>query len=50
MEQRDPEDVDLLALAIHLRVTIWKNDRDFEICGVPVISTAQLLARTPLIP
>ncbi|MFN7541368.1 MAG: PIN domain-containing protein [Acidobacteriota bacterium] len=50
MAQRDPEDVDLLALALHLRVTIWTNDRHFTICGVPVISTAQLLAQTPLVP
>jgi predicted nucleic acid-binding protein len=50
MAQRDPEDVDLLALAIHLGVTIWTNDRDFAICGLPVISTAQLLAQTPLVP
>lgn len=50
MAQRDPEDVDLLALALHLKVTIWTNDRDFEVCGVPVISTAQLLAQTPLVP
>jgi predicted nucleic acid-binding protein len=50
MAQRDPEDVDLLALAIHLGLTIWTNDRDFAICGLPVISTAQLLANTPLVP
>jgi len=50
MAQRDPEDVDLLALALHLGVTIWTNDRDFAVCGLPVISTAQLLAQTPLVP
>ena len=50
MAQRDPEDVDLLALALHLGVTIWTNDRDFSACGLPVVSTAQLLAQTPLVP
>lgn len=50
MAQRDPEDVDLLALALHLEVTIWTNDRDFSVCGHPAISTAQLLAQTPLAP
>lgn len=47
MAHRDPEDVDLLALAIHLDVTIWTNDRDFAICGLPVVSTAQLIAQMP---
>ena len=45
--QRDPEDVDLLALAMHLGLTIWTNDRDFEVSGLHVVSTAQLLALIP---
>jgi predicted nucleic acid-binding protein len=48
MAQRDPEDVDLLAL--HLGVMIWTNNRDFSVCGLPIVSTAQLLAQTPLVP
>ena len=47
MAQRDPEDVDLLALAMHLGLTIWTNDRDFAVSGLSVVSTAQLLALIP---
>ncbi|MCX6603460.1 MAG: PIN domain-containing protein [Acidobacteria bacterium] len=47
MAQRDPEDVDLLALAMHLGLTVWTNDRDFAIAGLSVVSTAQLLALIP---
>ena len=50
MAQRDPEDVDLLALAMHLGLIIWTNDRDFEVSGLPVVSKAQLLAQCELIP
>lgn len=28
--ERDPDDVDLLALALHLGAPIWSNDKDFE--------------------
>ena len=28
--RRDPDDVDVLALALHLRVPVWSNDNDFE--------------------
>lgn len=47
---RDPDDIDLLALAMHLQLIVWTNDRDFEISGLPVVSTAQLLAQYRLIP
>lgn len=42
--ERDPKDVDLLALALFLNAPVWSNDRDFEVAGVPVYSTAALLA------
>lgn len=48
--RKETKDVDLLALALHLGVTIWTNDRDFSVCGLPIISTAQLLAQTQLVP
>ena len=41
---RDPDDADLLALALHFDLTIWTNDKDFENCGVPTLTTAELLA------
>jgi len=41
---RDPNDVDLLALALKIRSPIWTNDRDFQGLGVVVYTTAQLAA------
>jgi len=41
---RDPNDVDLLALALSVRSPIWTNDRDFQGLGVEVYTTAQLAA------
>ena len=43
--KRDPDDVDLLALALHLGLPVWSNDSDFEDAGVEWYTTAQLLAR-----
>lgn len=40
---RDPDDSEVLALALHLRVPIWTNDRDFESAGVHCLTTARLL-------
>jgi predicted nucleic acid-binding protein len=31
--KRDPDDVDVLALALHLDVPLWSNDNDFEDTG-----------------
>jgi predicted nucleic acid-binding protein len=42
---RDPDDVEILALALCLDVPIWSNDRDFEDAGVEWYTTAQLLKR-----
>lgn len=41
---RDPDDVDVLALALHRGLPIWTNDDDFEGCGVDWHTTAELLA------
>ena len=43
--RRDPDDVDLVALALHAGVSIWSNDRDFENVGVEVYPTARLLKK-----
>jgi predicted nucleic acid-binding protein len=40
---RDPEDIELLALALHLRIPIWSNDRDFERLNVDLFTTEGLL-------
>ena len=41
--RRDPDDVDVLALALHKRVPIWSNDQDFEDAGIEWFTTAELL-------
>ena len=41
--KRDPEDVDLVALALMLDAPIWSNDRDLEDTGLRVFTTARLL-------
>ena len=43
--KRDPDDVDLLALALHFKVPLWTNDNDFEGCGVEWFTTAELLKK-----
>lgn len=45
---RDPDDVDLLALALQLGCPIWSNDADFEKAGIELYPTAQLLQRLGL--
>jgi predicted nucleic acid-binding protein len=46
--ERDPDDVDLLALALSLRVPVWSNDNDFESARAAWFTTAELLARLGL--
>jgi predicted nucleic acid-binding protein len=41
--KRDPDDVDVLALALVLEVPVWSNDNDFEDAGVVWYTTAELL-------
>ena len=41
---RDPDDVDALALALRLDVPVWSNDRDFEGTGIERMATAELLS------
>lgn len=41
--QRDPNDVELLALALALEIPIWTNDNDFKETGVTCYTTATLL-------
>jgi predicted nucleic acid-binding protein len=44
VEQRDPDDVDVLALTLRLDVPLWSNDRDFEGTGIERLTTAELLS------
>jgi predicted nucleic acid-binding protein len=43
--RRDPDDVDILALAIHFHIPVWSNDNDFTNVGVEWYTTASLLAK-----
>jgi predicted nucleic acid-binding protein len=43
LDWRDPDDVEILALALHLRIPLWSNDNDFEGCPVPWMTTAEVL-------
>jgi predicted nucleic acid-binding protein len=43
--RRDPDDVDILALAIHFHIPVWSNDRDFENCGSQWYTTEDLLRK-----
>jgi predicted nucleic acid-binding protein len=43
--KRDPDDVEILALALQLHLPLWSNDNDFERCGVEWYTTAELLKR-----
>jgi predicted nucleic acid-binding protein len=42
--RRDPDDVDILAFAIHFRIPVWSND-NFTDVGVEWYTTAVLLAK-----
>ena len=41
--RRDPDDVEILALALHSGIPLWSNDNDFEDAGVEWFTTARLL-------
>jgi predicted nucleic acid-binding protein len=47
--RRDPDDVELLALALHFRIPIWSNDRDFEGLNVDLFTTESLLRHLRII-
>ena len=41
--KRDPDDVDILALALHTQLPLWTNDKDFEEAGIERFTTAEIL-------
>jgi predicted nucleic acid-binding protein len=45
IEQRDPDDVELLALALAFNIPVWSNDNDFEDAGIQWLTTEKLLQR-----
>lgn len=49
LSKRDPDDVELLALAIAFNLPVWSNDTDFKRTGVKWLTTEGLLQRLGLI-
>ena len=43
--KRGPDDVDVLALALHMNLPLWSNDNDFEETGIEWYTTAELLQK-----
>lgn len=41
--KRDPDDIDVLALALTLKLPVWSNDSDFEDADIEWHTTAELL-------
>jgi len=46
--QRDPDDAELLALALTFNVPVWSNDKDFADTGVVWLTTEALLRQLGL--
>jgi len=46
---RDPDDVELLALALQFEIPIWSNDKDFEGLHVDLFTTERLLRQLGII-
>ena len=46
--ERDPDDIELLALTLAFNVPVWSNDKDFEGTGVAWLTTEKLLRRLGL--
>jgi predicted nucleic acid-binding protein len=46
---RDPDDIEILALALHFKIPLWTNDNDFEGCGIERFTTAELLRKLGII-
>lgn len=47
--RRDPDDVEILALSIQLKIPLWSNDNDFEDAGIQWYTTKELLRQLGLL-
>ena len=47
--RRDSDDVERLALALHLRIPLWSNDKDFQHLGIELFTTERLLRHLAII-
>jgi predicted nucleic acid-binding protein len=43
--RRDPDDVEILALALQFDIPVWSNDKDFQDSGVQFYTTEDLLRK-----
>lgn len=43
LENKDPDDIPLLALALQQKIPVWSNDKDFKNLPITVYTTARLL-------
>ena len=43
--RRDPDDVEILALALHFQIPLWSNDKDFEDATAEWYTTEDLLRK-----
>jgi predicted nucleic acid-binding protein len=48
IERRDPDDIELLALALAFNIPVWSNDNDFEDAGIQWLTTERLLQQLGL--
>ncbi len=44
ISDRDPDDVEILALALTLEAPLWSNDKDFEVAGIEWMTTKDMFA------
>lgn len=49
MGRRDPDDIELLALALDFKIPIWSNDKDFEGLSVERLTTERRLRHLGII-
>lgn len=40
---RDPDDIELLALALSMQIPLWSNDKDFSVTGIELWTTAAIM-------
>jgi predicted nucleic acid-binding protein len=43
--RRDPDDAELLALALQFKIPVWSNDKDFNTANIDLFTTADSLRR-----
>jgi len=47
--RRDPEDAELLALALQFKIPVWSNDKDFNSVNVDLFTTGDILRHLSVI-